>query len=82
MANSFNKQFIPLDGNVERILKRIFYLKTDEEISKENLHNKKIFFGKSRRSSDYAQAIMEIGAFICRPINPLCHKCPIKQKIV
>ena len=79
MAISFNKPYIPLDGNVERILKRIFYLKSFEEISKENLHNKKIFFGKSRRSSDYAQAIMELGALICKPTKPLCHKCPIKE---
>ncbi len=59
MAIAFNKQFIPLDGNVERILKRIFYLKTDKEIRKDNLYEKKHFFGKSNRPSDYAQAIMK-----------------------
>ena len=79
MAIAFNKQFIPLDGNVERILKRIFYLKSKKELSKENLHKKKSFFGKSNRSSDYAQAIMEIGALICKPQNPLCYECPIKK---
>ncbi len=79
MAIAFNKQFIPLDGNVERILKRIFYLKSEKEINKENLHKKKSFFGKSNRSSDYAQAIMEIGALICKPSNPLCDECPISK---
>ena len=59
MAIAFNKQFIPLDGNVERILKRVFYLKKKNEISKNNLHKKKLFFGKSFRPSDYAQSIME-----------------------
>ena len=77
MAIAFNKKFIPLDGNVERILKRIFYLKTEKEISKDNLNKKKYFFGKSNRSSDYAQAIMEIGALICKPTKPLCFECPI-----
>jgi len=48
MAIAFNKQFIPLDGNVERILKRIFYLKTEKEISKDNFHLKKSFFSTSR----------------------------------
>ena len=80
MAIAFNKQFIPLDGNVERILKRIFYLKTEKEISKDNLRLKKSFFGKSNRSSDYAQAIMEIGALICKPTNPLCLECPLIKK--
>jgi len=79
MAIAFNKQYIPLDGNVERILKRVFYLKTEKENSKENLQRKKSFFGKSNVPSDYAQAIMEIGALICRPILPLCHKCPINK---
>jgi len=82
MAIAFNKQFIPLDGNVERILKRIFYLKSEKEIRKDNLHRKKSFFGKSNRSSDYAQAIMEIGALICKPTNPWCHECPISKNCI
>ena len=44
MAIAFNKPYIPLDGNVERILKRIFYLKKKSEISKDNLNKKKKFF--------------------------------------
>ena len=58
LSIAHNHPYIPMDGNVERILKRIFYLKTEKEISKHNLHKKKSFFGKSNRSSDYAQAIM------------------------
>ena len=79
MAIAFNKPIIPLDGNVERVVKRIFYLKNEKEINKNNLINKKSFFGKSNRPSDYAQAIMEIGALICKPINPLCFECPISK---
>ncbi len=82
MAIVFNQQFIPLDGNVERILKRVFYLKNEKEISKDNLLKKKSFFGKSNRSSDYAQAIMEIGALICKPTNPLCGECPISKNCI
>ena len=72
MAIAFNKPIIPLDGNVERILKRVFYLRKEYENSKDNLNKKISFFGTSQRSSDYAQAIMEIGALICKPIKPLC----------
>ena len=68
-----------MDGNVERILKRVFLLKTNEEISKENLNEKKSFFSFSKRSSDYAQAIMEIGALICKPSSPNCILCPIVE---
>ena len=80
MAIAFNKKIIPFDGNVERVLKRVFNLKTNKEISKENLYKKKTFFGKTNRSSDYAQAIMEMGALICKPSIPLCYQCPISKK--
>ena len=77
LSIAFNKPFIPLDGNVERIIKRIFNLKSEKEISKENIIKKKKFLGISNRSSDYAQALMELGALVCKPKNPLCTKCPI-----
>ena len=76
-AIAFNQQIIPLDGNIERVLKRILNLKTEEEIKKENLHKQKKIFGKTSRSSDYVQALMEIGALLCKPKNPHCDKCPI-----
>ncbi len=80
LAIAFNKPFIPLDGNIERVLKRFLYLKKENEIKKENLLEKKTIFGKSSRSSDYAQALMELGAIICKPNKPLCDQCPISKK--
>ena len=80
LAIAFNKPFIPLDGNIERVLKRYLYLKKDKEIQKDNLIQKKSIFGISSRSSDYAQALMELGALICKPTNPLCYQCPITIK--
>ncbi len=77
LAIAFNKPYIPLDGNIERVLKRYLYLKKDKEIQKDYLLQKKIVFGKTLRSSDYAQALMELGALICKPKNPLCNQCPI-----
>ena len=73
----FNKPLIPLDGNIERVLKRYLYLKKEKQIQKENLIKKKKIFGISVRSCDYAQALMELGALICKPSNPHCDKCPI-----
>ncbi len=79
LAIAFNKPYIPLDGNIERVLKRYLYLKKDKEILKDNLVKKKIIFGTTLRSSDYAQALMELGALICKPSNPICCQCPIKK---
>ena len=79
LAIAFNKSYIPLDGNIERVLKRYLYLKKDEEIQKDNLIEKKSIFGISSRASDYAQALMELGAIICKPKNPECSGCPISK---
>jgi A/G-specific adenine glycosylase len=80
LAIAFNKPYIPLDGNIERVLKRYLYLKKDKEIQKDNLMKKKFIFGESSRSCDYAQALMELGALVCKPMNPLCDQCPISSK--
>jgi len=79
MAIGFNKPFIPLDGNIERVIKRLLNLKLISEVSKENLISKKKILGTSVRASDYAQALMELGALICRPKNPLCRQCPLTK---
>jgi len=80
LAIAFNKPYIPLDGNIERVLKRYLYLKNEKDIQKNNLIKKKSIFGISSRPSDYAQALMELGALICKPNNPLCNQCPISNK--
>ena len=79
LAIAFNKSYIPLDGNIERVLKRYLYLRKNKEIQKDNLIEKKSIFGISSRASDYAQALMELGAMICKPKNPECSKCPISK---
>ncbi len=79
LAIAFNKPYIPLDGNIERVLKRYLYLKKDKEIQKDNLVQKKNIFGTTLRSGDYAQALMELGALICKQSNPICVQCPIRK---
>ena len=79
MAIAFNKPYIPMDGNIERVIKRLLNLKSETEISKENLIKKKKILGTSDRPGDYAQALMELGALICKPKKPLCEKCPLTK---
>ena len=66
-----------MDGNIERVIKRLLSLKSKAEISKENLIKKKKILGTSNRPGDYAQALMELGALICKPKKPFCEKCPL-----
>ena len=49
LSIAHNQPYIPMDGNVERILKRVFLLKNKDQISKENLIEKKNFFFKFKK---------------------------------
>ena len=80
LALEYNRKVIPLDGNIERLIKRIFYLRKINEIKKENLMVKTHLLGYSSRQRDYVQALMELGSLICKPFDPLCNNCPISNK--
>ena len=79
LALEYNKKVIPLDGNIERLLKRNLFLRKEHEINKKNLMSKINYFGNSYRQRDYVQALMELGALICKPIDPMCNLCPISN---
>ncbi len=69
LALIYNQPRIGLDGNVKRVLLRLFNL---EVKNAENLF-------KTKRNDDLAEALMEFGAIICKPKDPLCHKCNLKK---
>jgi A/G-specific adenine glycosylase len=70
-----------LDGNVKRVLARIHLI--DAPVNKE--YSKRIFIEKAGEILDkkdpgrFNQAMMELGALICRPRNPRCSVCPVSQ---
>ncbi len=76
---AFNQPYAVVDGNVKRVLARMFAVKSPVNDNK----SLKIFQEIADATMDktrpavYNQAIMELGALICRPRNPLCAKCPV-----
>ena len=79
LALEFNEKTIPIDGNIERLIKRIFFLKKDNQIIKKNLIKKAKNLGFSNRQRDYVQSLMELGSLICKPKEPVCKFCPITR---
>jgi A/G-specific adenine glycosylase len=81
---AFNLPFAVLDGNVFRVLARIFGL----SIPVDTQSGKKLFADLALRLLDkntpgiYNQAIMDFGALICKPSNPLCEVCPFKKNCI
>jgi len=74
LALVYNKPNIPIDGNVSRVLNRLF----NKDIKIVDNEIKKRF--KTKRNSDLAEALMEFGAIICKPKNPLCNICKLKKE--
>ncbi len=80
-AIAYNKPANVVDGNVERIMARLFAIKTpfpDGKVKAKKMAGK--FINKHEGlHSDYAQALMDLGAIICRPKSPLCYSCPVSK---
>ena len=69
LALIYNQPRVGLDGNVKRVFFRLFNL---EITNTTNLF-------KTKRNADLAEALMEFGAIICKPKDPLCNKCKLKK---
>ena len=77
---AFNKRHAVVDGNVSRVLSRIFAIDAPVNSSK----GKKIFENIANEILDkkhpgiFNQAMMELGAMVCKPQQPLCGDCPVR----
>ena len=75
-AIAFDKQATVLDGNVERVMARLFAVTEPLPKSKETLRAHAKSLTPKDRTGDYAQAVMDLGATVCTPTSPACVICP------
>ncbi|MFN7110616.1 MAG: A/G-specific adenine glycosylase [Brevundimonas sp.] len=75
-AIAFDRAANVVDGNVERVMARLFAVETP--VPKARLELKRLagLFVTDERPGDWAQALMDLGATVCRPKSPLCGLCP------
>lgn len=66
-----------VDGNVERVVARLFAVETPLPTAKPELITLASGLTPNHRPGDYAQAMMDLGATICTPRNPACLSCPL-----
>ena len=76
LALVYNKPSIPFDGNVKRLFSRLFNISYEKNKKEKNKIIIKRF--STNRNADLAEALIEFGAIICKPRNPLCSICNIK----
>ena len=70
---------IAIDGNVKRVFSRILNKNENKIDFKKLIENNKKNLFKTKRNSDFVEALMEFGALICRPKEPKCYNCNIKN---
>lgn len=75
-AIAFDRPEAVVDGNVERVLSRLFQVETPLPASKPELTMLAARLTPNKRPGDYAQAVMDLGATICTPRGPACGLCP------
>ncbi|MEL7105822.1 MAG: A/G-specific adenine glycosylase [Pseudomonadota bacterium] len=75
-AIAFGRAETVVDGNVERVMARVFAVDTPLPAAKPELTELAKRLTPSDRPGDYAQAVMDLGATICTPKSPACGICP------
>jgi A/G-specific adenine glycosylase len=75
-AIAFDRPATPVDGNVERVIARLHAVEETLPAVKPIIQSLAENLTPERRSGDFAQAMMDLGATICTPKTPACILCP------
>ncbi len=82
MSIAFHRPYPATDGNVIRVLSRVKMLADDFRLDKNKKKLNELNKELIEASGDpylYTQSMMELGATVCKPTNPLCGACPLKD---
>lgn len=79
LALAFNQPETVVDGNVIRVISRLFRLTEPVSEILPQIREKAAGLTDRTRPADYASAIMDLGAMICTPKNPQCLLCPWQE---
>jgi A/G-specific adenine glycosylase len=85
-AIAFDRRTMPVDGNIERVVSRLFAVEEElpqakpriQALAATLLADHRAGDGKSR-AGDSAQALMDLGSSICTPKKPACSLCPLNE---
>lgn len=83
IASIAYKEVVPsIDGNVFRVISRVFDVSTPVDTSEGRNEIKALMFDviDQKEPGDFNQAVMELGARVCKPKNPDCVNCPLLEK--
>jgi A/G-specific adenine glycosylase len=78
-AIAFNRRTMPVDGNIERVVSRLFAVEEPLPQAKPAIRQFAASLLGPTRAGDSAQALMDLGASICTPKKPACSLCPLNE---
>ncbi|KQW20790.1 A/G-specific adenine glycosylase [Afipia sp. Root123D2] len=78
-AIAFDRRTMPVDGNIERVVSRLFAVEDPLPKAKPEIQRFAAALLGSSRAGDSAQALMDLGATICTPKKPACSLCPLND---
>ena len=78
-AIAFDQPAVPVDGNIERVVARLFRVRTPLPEAKPELRRLAATLAPATRPGDFAQAAMDLGATVCTPAKPKCVLCPWRE---
>ena len=76
-AIAFDQPASAVDGNVERVIARLYAIETPLPDAKPEIQARAGKLVPQNRAGDYAQAMMDLGATVCTPKSPRCVICPL-----
>ncbi len=77
---AFGVRAAPVDGNIERVIARLFAVETPLPAAKAEIKALAEGLTPETGAGDYAQAMMDLGATICTPRRPACGLCPLRPR--
>lgn len=77
-AIAFAAPVVPVDGNVERVVARLFAIDAPLPRARPVIRDAAARLVPDARPGDFAQALMDLGATICTPKKPACRHCPLR----
>jgi A/G-specific adenine glycosylase len=78
-AIAFDRRTMPVDGNIERVVSRLFAVEEELPQAKPRIQELAATLLADARAGDSAQALMDLGASICTPKKPACELCPLSE---
>src|SRR5262249_50190354 len=78
-AIAFDRRTMPVDGNIERVVSRLFAVEEELPQAKPRIQALATTLLADTRAGDSAQALMDLGASICTPKKPACALCPLSE---